>query len=115
MARASVLLVAKSVLLRQGLRHVLNGDNLSVVGEEASPLAALKSLQSRGQHIDLIIYDQEENSGEELTDLRSIVDAYPQIIVVILTAGVNAPSLERAIEIGARGFLPNTISAEALN
>ena len=115
MVRANVLLVGKSVLLRQGLKHVLNADLLSVVGEESSLAAALKSLQSNGQHVDLMIYDQEESSGEELTDFKAVVHAYPQVIAVILTAGVSAPALERAIEVGARGFLPNTISPEALN
>ena len=115
MAQRHVLLVGKSVLLRQGLKHVLNGDVLAVVGEESSLFAALQFLQSSDEHVDLIIYDQEENSGDELTDLKAIVDAYPPVTLVILTAGVNAPSLEKAVEAGARGFLPNTISPEALN
>jgi two-component system nitrate/nitrite response regulator NarL len=93
---------------------LLNGDTLSVVGEDASPLAALNSLQSNDQQVDLIIYDQGDNSGEELIDLRTIIDTYPTIIVVILTAGVNARSLDKAIEMGAWAFLSNTISPEAL-
>lgn len=115
MARADVLVIAKSVLLRQGLKHVLDSDILSVIGEEASPLTALNFLQSSGQQVDLIIYNQEENSSEELADLKMIVDPRPQSIVVVLAAGANALSLEKAIELRVRGYLPNTISPEALN
>jgi two-component system nitrate/nitrite response regulator NarL len=115
MVRGRVLLVAKNVLLREGLKHVLNADTLSVVGEEASPLAALTFLQSGGQHVDLIICDLDGSSDQDLVDFKSIVEAYPQIIVVILTAEAGTPEFEKAIEVGARSFLPATISGEALN
>lgn len=115
MAQAYILLVGKSLLLRQGLKHVLNSEILSVVGEESSLTEALNFVQLSDRHVDLIIYDQEEGSGEGLTDLKAIVDAYPQIAIVILTGRLSAPSLEKALEAGARGLLPNTISPQALN
>jgi two-component system nitrate/nitrite response regulator NarL len=115
MVQGHVLLVSKNILLRQGLKHVLNADTLSVVGEEASPLAALTFLQSGSRHVHLIVYDLEGSSGQDLANFKSIVEAYPQIIVVVLTAKASTPEFEKAIDLGARSFLPVTISAEALN
>jgi two-component system, NarL family, nitrate/nitrite response regulator NarL len=113
MLRGEVLLVSRNPYVRQGLRQALAKDTLSVAGELASAEVALSVLQSRSQHVDVIVYDADV--CDQPADLRAIVDQYPQIGIVRLTSAPDSFDYEQAAEVAAKAVLPNSVSAEALN
>jgi two-component system nitrate/nitrite response regulator NarL len=110
-----VLLTAQNALFREGVKLVLAKDKLSIVQEERSLPAALSFLRSTDQPVDLLVYEHSENQSSDLDCFAAISSEFPQITVVVLAGGVTSDGLESAIRGGARGVLPNTISAAALN
>jgi two-component system, NarL family, nitrate/nitrite response regulator NarL len=110
-----ILLTTQNAFFREGVKHVLAKDKLSIVREERSLSAALSFLRSTDQGVDLLVYEHNENQDTDLDCFMAIGNEFPQVIIVALIQGATSNGLESAIRGGARGVLPNTISAAALN
>ena len=115
MLQARILLTAQSALFREGLKRILAGDRFSIVREERSLPQALAFLHSTDQPVDMILYEHSESASLDLDCLATIGADFPQVVSVVLTGGVNPHTLQRAVQAGARGILPNMISPAALN
>ena len=115
MEDSRILLAAQNALFREGLKHVLAKEKHAVVREEQSLQTTLSFLRSTNQPVDLIIYEPTQDQSMELECFTAISDEFPQVIIVVLTGVAISDGLESAIRGKARGILPNTISAAALN
>jgi len=114
MPQARLLLVAQSPLVREGVKHLLAEDALSVAGEEPTLMGALSFLRAGKQAVEVILYDQDESEGGKFAALRTIRNEFPEIAVVILTAETSRNEIDEAIRAGARGILPKSFSGKAL-
>src|ERR1700761_5854463 len=114
MKRGQILLTAQNALVREGLKHLLATETLSIIREESTLQNALSFLRSRAAPIDLIVYDQNENRDEDIGYFTAIGDEFPQVGIAVLAAG-KTHGFETAINGGPRAFLPNTISPSALS
>jgi DNA-binding NarL/FixJ family response regulator len=108
-----VVVVDDNELLRAGLLTVLGSDpEINVVGEAGSGPAGVREALARQP--DLVLMDVEMPGGDGITATRQILDAAPQIRVLILTMFDLDDYVVTALRAGASGFLLKTTEPQTL-
>ena len=100
-----VLLADDHPIFREGLKKLLEEkDFLQIVGEANNEEEILEVL--RQKEVDLILLDISlKNRSSGLEALKKIKEKYPTIKVLILTMHRSQEMLERAIYLGAEGYI----------
>jgi two-component system nitrate/nitrite response regulator NarL len=114
MSKARLILVGENRLFREGLRHVLANEDMTIAAQVSYLPEVAPVLRSAGTGADLIIYDQSENSIDDLNALKEITQEFKRVGILILADQVDQAGFDLAVAGGVRGFLPKTISAAAL-
>jgi two-component system, NarL family, nitrate/nitrite response regulator NarL len=114
MSKACLILVGENRLFREGLKHTLASETITIGAQVSFLSEVLPILRSGGPDADLIVYDQSENAIEDLSALKEITQEFTGVGVMILADHVDQARLDLAIASGARGFLPKSISTAAL-
>ena len=109
----NILLVDNQVLVRSGLRRLLDDiDGLKVTGEAGSGEQAVALCRELGPHVVLMDAQIQGIGGLEAT--RRIVRADPEINIVIVTLQVDDPVQPQFLEAGASGCLTKHCSVEEI-
>lgn len=104
MTAIRVVIVDDHPLFRSGLRTLLEADGgTEVVGEAANGEDAVALVADTAPDVVLMDMDMPGLDGVEAT--RRVVDAHPQIGVLMLTMLEDPGSLDAALAAGARGYL----------
>lgn len=104
MSEATVLIADDHPIFRQGVRHLIEQhDSLSIVAEANDGQSAIQLI--RLHQPDLVILDLFMPNIDGLGVLEWTRENHPQAACVILTMQTDAELIERAIELGARGYL----------
>jgi DNA-binding NarL/FixJ family response regulator len=99
-----VLLVEDHQVVREGLRALLrNEPDLEVVGEAADGADALRVVEQLRPDVAVVDVGLPGLSGVEVT--RRLVRSRPEVQVVILSMHDDAPTVDRALRAGARGYV----------
>jgi two-component system chemotaxis response regulator CheY len=112
-SRLSVVIVDDNELTRSVLRMMLQENDCDVVGDAASGKSGLEVvLRTRPQLVclDIMLPDC---SGIEL--LASIKNAFPSVIVVMVTASNDADTIRAALAGGAAGFILKPFSSRTVH
>ncbi len=108
-----VLLVDDHMLVRAGLRAVLEGSpNIEVVGEAATGEEAVLLAARLKPDIVLMDLDMPGNGGIEAT--RVMTQREPQPSVIVLTMYTENDRLVEALRAGARGYVTKELAAHEL-
>ncbi|MBN1340670.1 MAG: response regulator transcription factor [Bacteroidales bacterium] len=113
MSPIKVILVDDHAIVRDGIKALINTDEIEVAGE-ASSAAELFALLKTGKP-DIVILDISlpDISGIEIAGI--ITADYPGIRVIILSMHLNEDFIFNAIKAGAMAYLPkNTTKRELL-
>jgi DNA-binding NarL/FixJ family response regulator len=108
-----VLLVDDHAFLRDALAMVMAREFPAAVVLQADTLQAARQTLSHHRDTDLVLLDLglPDGSGmEALPGLRRLTDAR----IVVMSADGTAATVNAALEAGAAGFLPKTLTAEAM-
>ena len=109
----NILLVDNQVLVRSGLRRLLDDiDGLKVTGEAGSGEQAVALCRELGPHV--VIMDAQIQGIGGLEATRRIVRADPEINIVIVTLQVDDPVQPQFLEAGASGCLTKHCSVEEI-
>jgi len=100
---ARILLVDDHALVRQGLRSLLEGEGLIVVGEAADGLEAIQ--QTRSLLPDLVVMDISMPSENGLNAAREIHKSCPGAKVILLTQHSEDVYIADALEAGVAGYV----------
>lgn len=101
----SVLLVDHHVVVRRGIRHVLEKDqSLTVVGEADNGTDAIRLARRLNPRVAVI--ECEPPSGDGFSVTTAILKRCPKISVVLLSTHSATQWIQRAKEVGADGFVP---------
>jgi DNA-binding NarL/FixJ family response regulator len=90
-------------LFREGLRALLDGIGVDVVGEAADGAEALAAVREHRPDVIFMDLRMPVLSGVEAT--RRISTEWPDTAVLVLTMSEDAASLQAALGAGARGYL----------
>ncbi|MCW8916872.1 MAG: response regulator transcription factor [Magnetovibrio sp.] len=109
-----ILLVDDHKLVRAGLVLVLQQmeDGLELI--EAGTGREAISIAKDRPDLDLILMDLDLPEGSGLDALSAIHTDNPDMAVVILSAMEDQTMVSRAMELGARGFIPKSATGEVM-
>src|SRR5690606_11268694 len=108
-----VLLVDAHALVREGIKTLLAGDGIDVVGGVGSGEEAIQAAQE--QMPDVILMDimlKGEMNGIEAT--RWILERHAQIRIILLSMEIKKEFLAAGIQCGISGYLHKDVSRETL-
>ena len=110
---ASVLLVDDHILLRKGLRVLIDDeDGLSVVGEAGDGQEAIH--RARELKPDIVVMDVNMPNLNGIDATRQILEESPETRVLALSSYSSKPFVEKMLEVGASGYLLKQSSPEEL-
>jgi DNA-binding NarL/FixJ family response regulator len=101
-----VILADDHLLVRQGLRLVLEKEHIEVLGEASDGLEAIRLIQELRPEVAVLDLDMPGLDG--LGVLREAARVCPQVRAVILTRHMEEPYAVEALRIGARGYVLKT-------
>jgi DNA-binding NarL/FixJ family response regulator len=103
-SRVRVLIVDDDDLMRAGLRGVLSSDEgIELVGEASDGREA--SYRTRVTRPDVVLMDVRMPDLDGISATREVLDAFPEVKVVILTTFEQDDYIFGALNAGASGFL----------
>ena len=99
-----VFLADDHVLVRAGIRGLLESAGMQVVGEASNGREALEGIER--EHPDVAVLDigMREGGGFEVAD--ELRRSRPEVKVLMLSAFSDLASVQRALRSGALGYLP---------
>jgi DNA-binding NarL/FixJ family response regulator len=107
-----VLVVDDHPMVREGLRSMLTGEGVEIVGEAGTSEEAIRLAGALTP--DLVLLDVELPDVEGLTALSRIKDASPSAAVLIVSMHDHPRLVRRAIESGAAGYVLKGIGRREL-
>ena len=114
MKRITILLAEDHMIVREGFRKLLEVElDLEVVGEAQTGRQAVEMTKKLRPDVVVMDIAMPELNGLEAT--RQILKAVPQTKVLILSAHSDDAYVDRATELGARGFLLKQTSSHDLS
>ena len=109
----SILLVDDQLLLREGLRTLLElHPDLSIVGEAGDGIVAETLVERLRPDVVLMDLRMPRRDGVEAT--RRIVARWPNVQVLVLTTFDEDELVFRSVEAGAAGYLLKDVGSDAL-
>ena len=111
----SVLIADDHPIFRHGLKSVLNEmDDIDVVGEADNGESALTQLEYLRPELALLDLAMPGRDG--LSVLEQVYEHHPEVKVIIITSYDDKAYLDRAFDLGARGYLlKDTASDDLVN
>ena len=111
--RTRVLLVDDHMLVREGLRRILQAqDGIEVVGEAGDSAAAVAA--AARERPDVVLLDVEIPGGEAAATVRKLRDAAPESRVIILSMHEGPRLVQELLDAGIRGYLLKSIHWQEL-
>jgi len=101
-----VILADDHLIVRQGLRLVLEKEQIEVLGEASDGVEAIRLIQELLPEIAVLDLDMPGLDG--LAVLRQMARLSPQTRAIILTRHMEEPYAVAALRIGARGYVLKT-------
>ena len=99
-------------VVRVGLKSILTGTDIKIVGESATGEAALRLALKHNP--DVVLMDIRMPNGDGLTALNRIKLDRPSMPVLIWSAFDNPTYVARAVALGANGYVLKSVGREKL-
>ena len=109
-----ILLADDHRLVRDGIRFFLVRLASDVTIIEAETFDEALSLASKADDLDLIILDLGMPGMNGLTGLEVMRTRFPDVPVVILSGSYHRSDVLNALDRGAHGYIPKTLSGKAM-
>ncbi len=108
-----ILLADDHELVRETIAAFLETENgFSVV--QSSDIAAVENALNTHEPFDLVLLDYEMPGMNGLDGLQTIMEKVGRKPVALISGAANKAIAEKALELGAAGFLPKTMAAASL-
>lgn len=108
----SVLIVDDHAIVRSGLRSMLEGSDVEVIGEAIDGEQAVT--QTLDLNPDVVLLDIRMNKADGLTALKNIREQSPDTRVMILSTYDNPTYVARSVALGAKDYVMKGSSREVL-
>ncbi len=114
MAATRILIVDDHPLFREALKGAIAGGVKGAEISQAGSLDAARSLLDHDDDIDLILLDLRMPGVQGLSGLIYLRAQYPNIPTVVVTAADEGGLVQKALNLGAAGFIPKTSGIETI-
>jgi len=104
--RTRILLADDHLVVRQGMRVLLEKEGFEIVAEAGDGQAALRSAQGRCPDVAILDFTMPRLNG--LDAARAILRACPDTKAILLTVQVDLPYVVAALQAGVTGFVVKT-------
>ncbi len=109
-----ILLADDHTLFREGMRHVLARLQDDVLVVEAGDCAEALSQAAAHNDIALVLLDLHMPGKGGFAALDNLVQHYPALPIVVLSASENRADMQRALDHGAMGFIQKSATAPVM-
>lgn len=109
-----VLLVDDHSLFREGLAHVLAGFDPDMTLLQAAECACALELVTAHPDLDLVLLDLNLPGMNGFEALQRLCERFPALPVVILSASTRRADMQRALDLGAMGFIPKDATSQQM-
>jgi DNA-binding NarL/FixJ family response regulator len=103
-----ILVIDDHVLIREALQGVLREWQRDAAVLEASDCRQAMQLIEEHTDLELVLLDLNLPDGDGFHVLADVRERYPAISVVVLSASNDRDSVQRALDLGALGFIPKS-------
>ena len=107
-----ILIVDDHEVVRCGVRSILEGEDISIVGEASSGEEAIQAAAT--MDLDVILMDIRMPNGDGLNALGRIKLEKPELPILMLSTYDNPTYVARAVALGAAGYVLKGSAREAL-
>jgi len=104
----SVIVAEDHLVVRLGIRGLLNGTDFQVVDEVSSGPEVIEKLEERqasGTLPNIVLLDVRMRGGDGLSAIGKIKQTYPNLPVVVYSNYDNPTFVARAVALGASGYV----------
>jgi len=112
MERIKLLLIDHQQIMRNGIRHMLEGTNIEVAYETGSGTEAMELIAKHKPDVVLANLSTTDFDGFEF--MKSASEEHPESPILVLSDNTNEDYIRRAVASGASGFLANDVDKEDL-
>lgn len=109
-----ILIADDHSLFREGLQHVLAGLGDGIELLHAADCARALELAAGHPDLDLVLLDINMPGMNGLDALERFCDRFPALPVVILSASTRRSDMQRALDLGAMGFVPKDATGQQM-
>jgi len=109
-----ILIADDHPLFREALARAVLRSVSDATVHEASDVASLMRTLETHPRSDLLLLDLNMPGAHGFSALVNIRSAYPTIPVVMVSANDDGATVNRALELGATGFIPKSVDSETL-
>jgi len=109
-----VLLVEDHPLYRKALRPVVENLGRPVKVKEASSILEALQAVEENDRLDLVLLDLALPDGNGLKALLPLVQALPEVPVVVVSASESRELVIQVLNAGARGFIPKSADSRVM-
>lgn len=114
MTKVKVILVDDHAIVRDGIKSLINIDEIEVINEASSAKEFFSLLKIELPDIAILDISLPDISGIEIA--RKLSSEYPEIKLIILSMHLNEDFIFNAVKAGAMAYLPkNTNRKELIN
>ncbi len=109
-----LLVVDDHALFRYGLAHVLRRLDDEVAIYEAGSCEEALTLIASHDDFDLVLLDLALPGMGGFAGLNSLRERFPRLPIVVLSGSEDAGDMERALRVGALGYIPKSSSSQVM-
>ncbi len=114
MAATRILIADDHPLFREALKQALAGGLPGAVIGQAGSLDQVRQHLGEDDNCDLVLLDLKMPGAQGLSGLVYLRAQYPNIPVVVVSASDDQAIVQKALDLGAAGFIPKSAGSEAI-
>lgn len=114
MAQWTFIIADDHPLFRGAMRQAVEGIGDDIAILEAGDLEGARATAAAHPEADLILLDLTMPGGSGLSGLVAFRAEFSSLPVVVVSASDDPPTMRRALELGASGFIPKSASIEEI-
>ena len=109
-----ILIADDHYMVREGLKSALTDLAPGLILFEAEDLSEVLSLLARHDDFDLVLLDMKMPGMQGIDSLQQVKQAAPAVAVAILSAYHDRQLIQRALDLGADGYISKTSNKEVM-
>lgn len=109
-----IIIADDHALVREGVAHTLQAEWSDLQALQADNGPNLVALLRQNTDADIVLMDLFMPGADGFGLLENICNSWPDMKIVVLSASENSSHMRKAIDIGASGYIPKSLTREVM-